>query len=116
MAPDFPKEHTSSRRIGARASRRTVALEQPLDPSPFCWFMALLDQTRNGGCGPRSRRYVEKDLRMACVGRSSRRWIPKEAEPHRLLPLLNRHEDELPGARSYDLIMAGRDRGQLACV
>jgi hypothetical protein len=44
-----PKEHTSSRRIGARASRRTVDLDQPLDPSPFCWFTVLLDQSPQWG-------------------------------------------------------------------
>jgi hypothetical protein len=44
-----PKEHISSRRIGARASRCTVALDQPLDPSPFRWFTVLLDQSPQWG-------------------------------------------------------------------
>jgi hypothetical protein len=40
-----PEGRTGSRRIGARASRRTLAVDPPLDPSPFCWFTALLDRS-----------------------------------------------------------------------
>ena len=44
-----PKDAAGSRRIGARASRRTLAVDPPLDPSPFCWFTAFLDRSPQRG-------------------------------------------------------------------
>jgi hypothetical protein len=47
---------------------------------PFAGSRSCLTDPRNGRCWPRFRRYVERDLRRACVAAAHATWIPKEAE------------------------------------
>jgi hypothetical protein len=47
---------------------------------PFAGSRSCLTNPRDGGCGCQRGRYVERDLRRACMAAAHAAWILKEAE------------------------------------